>query len=443
MNSNIQDAIAHYQDSRVQLTGEWYEDKQGLLQFCHDGDKLLAQLPLKSERDQKQQSQASDVLDEMRLLRQAFCQLHIQALAQKLFEAQKDYCTMGALALAAAELVPGLLPTQQQLDDEAGQRQADKEGCEVSQGIFFAALFADGEFGSELIERMRWPTHQGVELLAKFEQQKHIDFGKISLELKDRAGYITFNNPDCLNAEDNELIAQFEVAVDLVSLSEQVDVGVLRGGVVTHPRYKNKRVFSAGINLKHINEGKISFCDFILGREIGYINKMICGVEHLGCHYEKPWVAAVDTFAIGGGMQLLFACDFVLGAQDSYASLPAAKEGIVPGVSNLRLPQAANGRLATQVILHGRKIYAAEPDASVVFDKVVAPENMDMALLEAVDLMKAPAVIANRRMLRFGSHDAEAFRRYMSAFALAQVERLYAFDVLNKVSKFSGKGSIK
>src|SRR5262249_62248921 len=95
---------------------------------------------------------------------------------------------------------------------------------------------------------------------------------------------------------------------------------------------------------------------------------------------EKPWVAAVDGFAIGGGTQLLLVLDHVIAAADAYFSLPAAKEGIIPGVANFRLARVAGARLSRQVILLGRRIRATEPAARLLVDEVVEPEEVDAAV---------------------------------------------------------------
>src|SRR5690606_22192242 len=112
-----------------------------------------------------------------------------------------------------------------------------------------------------------------------------------------------------------------------------------------------QRVFSAGINLKHLHQGKISFVEFLLRRELGYISKIKRGLLDIDVQLgdrrtkDKPWIAAVDSFAIGGGAQLLLVFDKVIASEDSYFSLPAAQEGIVPGLANLRLAKLTGGRI--------------------------------------------------------------------------------------------------
>jgi len=184
--------------------------------------------------------------------------------------------------------------------------------------------------------------------------------------------------------------------------------------------------------------------DFLLRRETGYIRKLHRGIlvddpaRWRSPLISKPWLAVVDTFAIGGGMQLLFVFDRVLAASDAYFSLPAAKEGIVPGAANLRLGRLAGPRLSRQVILGGRRIWATEPAAGLVADEVVEPAEIDAAAERALAVLTAPAVSANKRMIALGEEPEEQFREYMAEFALQQVLRLYSQDVIDKVGRFSG-----
>ena len=154
---------------------------------------------------------------------------------------------------------------------------------------------------------------------------------------------------------------------------------------------------------------------------------------------QKVWIAAVDGFAIGGGMQLLLVFDHVIAAAESYLSLPAADEGIIPGAGDLRLARIAGARTARQVILSGRRLRATEPDARFVVDEVVEPEEMDAAIGRATDRLRGEAVIANRRMVNFAEEPVEDFLRYMAQFAVQQSLRLYSPDVLHKAGAFAAR----
>ena len=438
--------LSHRADEYAQklplLSGRYDEDKTALTAYIDLAEQLLSQSETAGKLDSGDRAAIDKVLLSGRQLRASFMQMHVSSLLAEVNIKEDEHELLSELSYRAAEVVPGLVPSRIQMDQELKLEQADKLGRELEQGIFYWGILSHQEAGEQLISKMLLPTKRAINLLTEFEAKGSLNLGKVLIEISGDAAHITFHNSDCLNAEDNQLIQDFETAVDLVLLSKKVKVGVLRGGVVSHPKYFGKRIFSAGINLKHIHQGKISFTDFVLYRELGYINKMLRGLsnkfhgqEYPFDSFEKPWVAAVDTFAIGGGMQLLFACDLVVGTKESYACLPAAKEGIVPGVSNLRLGRISNARLAKQVILHGRKIWASATEGSYIFDEVVEPHEMDNSIQDAIDKLASPAVVPNRKMLLVCEEPINDFRQYMAKFSLEQSKRLYAEDVHDKVKK--------
>ncbi|MFD0494305.1 Clp protease/crotonase-like domain-containing protein [Streptomyces rhizosphaericus] len=113
----------------------------------------------------------------------------------------------------------------------------------------------------------------------------------------------------------------------------------------------------------------------------------------------------------------------------------------MPGAANFRLGRHTGPRISRQVILQGRRIRATEPDARLLIDEVVEPEEMDTAVVGAVERLGGPAVVPNRRMLGGAEEPVEEFRRYMAEFALQQALRLYGEDVIGKVGRFAGRGA--
>src|SRR4029079_4250461 len=131
--------------------------------------------------------------------------------------------------------------------------------------------------------------------------------GGTYLERRGKAAYLEIRNDRHLNAQDRETLPTTEVAVDLALLDPGIEVGVIRGAVVSHPRYAGQRIFGAGLNLTHLYLGRLDFLFFVT-RDLGYVNKLFRGLsseEHLPGEpeqtTEKLWVAAVETFPIGGG----------------------------------------------------------------------------------------------------------------------------------------------
>jgi thioesterase DpgC len=427
------------------LGGAPEEDARALAGYASSGTKFLELLGPKRTRSPEQAALASDIHGACRALRRRFMVLHADWLYGALTQGFTIRRTLRELVFGAAELCPGLVPSPTQIAQERTLLQSDKEGYEIDQALFFHALFRSQKIGRHIVESALQPTARAVKLLGSFRDRSRLDFDSVSIERRGNAAYLTINNTSCLNAEDDRLVEDLETSVDLALLDNDVGVGVLRGGLMNHPRYAGRRVFSAGINLKALHAGQISFVDFLLQREFGFINKILRGLllddetgrtDHWSMTervLEKPWIACVDSFAIGGGAQLLLVFDHVIAAADSYFNLPAAQEGIVPGFSNLRLLRSLGGRKSRQVILFGRKIEAHEPDASLLFDEVINSTELDAAIERGVQRLGSPAVVANRHMLNLAEEPLDAFLQYAAEFALTQAERLYSPDVLSKV----------
>ncbi|WP_051767591.1 (3,5-dihydroxyphenyl)acetyl-CoA 1,2-dioxygenase DpgC [Streptomyces sp. NRRL S-37] len=406
-------------------------------------DDVLRALPAPEHRSPEQHADARAVIDATRTLRATFLMAHVDAVYDELTSGRTRHLRVTELAHATAAAFPGLVPTDEQLADERARPQAHKEGLEVDQGIFLQHVLRSPQAGPHLLDAMLRPTPRALELLPEFSRTGKAELASVRVERTGTVARLTLCREDSLNAEDNQQVDDMETAVDLALLDPAVEVGLVRGGEMTHPRYQGRRVFSAGINLKTLHRGGISLTDFLLRRELGYIHKLVRGVltdddsAWRSRTIEKPWIGVVDAFAIGGGCQLLFAFDHVIAAADAYLSLPAAQEGIIPGVANYRLTRAVGPRLSRQIILEGRRIFAREPDARLLIDEVHDHGDLDAAVERAVERFQGSAVLANRRMLNFAEEPLESFRQYMAEFALQQSLRLYSADVIDKVGRFS------
>ncbi|GIF17148.1 (3,5-dihydroxyphenyl)acetyl-CoA 1,2-dioxygenase DpgC [Actinoplanes teichomyceticus] len=421
-------------------------DRKRLAEAAARADRLIAALPPPSRRTAQQRAEAAAAHDAARRLRAGFLNAYADRVYDELTEDRTRFLRIDELAEAAAYAFPGLAPTAQQLARERSRPQADQEGLEIDQGILLRAVLRSPRSGRHLMEAMLRPTPRALRLLAEFRRTGVLQTEAVRLERHEQVAELTLCRDDCLNAEDEQQVDDMETAVDLALLDPAVRIGLVRGGVMSHPRYRGRRVFSAGINLKAISAGRISLTGFLLRRELGYLHKLVRGLsdddpQRWTPPVEKPWVAAVDTFAIGGGCQLLLVFDHVLAASDAYLSLPAAREGIVPGAGNLRLGRIAGARLSRQVILAGRRIAAAEPDARLLVDEVVPPEEMDEAVRRCLARLSGDAVVANRRMINVAEEPLDALRVYLAEFALEQALRIHAGDVIDKVGRFAERSA--
>ena len=360
----------------------------------------------------------------------AFLRMHAEAVYAALTDDLSCPLRDDELVYAAAERFPGLVPTREEVAAERGRPLPEKEGVEIAQGLFLSFVLASPRCGAHLVWSMLRPTTAALERLDDFRATGVADFGGTYLERRGNVAYVEIRNDRHLNAEDCVTLPTTETAVDLALLDPAVEVGVIRGAVVSHRRYAGRRVFGAGLNLTHLYHGRLDFMFFVT-RDLGYVNKLFRGLssdEHRPDEpeqtTEKLWIAAVETFAIGGACQILHTVDHVIATRGTRLYLPARKEGILPGASNLRLARSVGDRLARQAILSGLEFEAGTPNGDLLCDETVdSQEEMDAAIAARVEALTSSGLVnaaGNRRALRVGAEPLDTFRQYMATFCREQ-----------------------
>jgi (3,5-dihydroxyphenyl)acetyl-CoA 1,2-dioxygenase len=424
------DAVAAWLESDHALTGDYRGDGEQASRRWWVGADLLALLPPKQARSKEQADGAAAILELERASRRMFLDRHGEALYRRLTANFSKSKRVDELVRDAAAAVPGLVPDDKQLGRENALQQQYKDGFEIDQGLFLSRVLNDPACGMHLCHAMLLPRAEVVEQSRHFKECDKLEFEGATLERRGRAALVTMRNPRFLNAEDETTLDGLEIAVDVATVDTGTDIAVLRGDHVQHAKYRGQRLFSAGINLTHLYQGKISYLWYIK-RDMGVVNKLFRGVAHpqispdesAGGTTEKPWIGVVEGFAIGGGCQLLLALDYVLAASDAYMTLPARKEGIIPGAANLRLWRFTGDRIARQAILYGRRLDCDTPEGRLICDEIAPPDKIDAALDRAVDVFTGSGVVSaagNRRAIRIGQEPLDLFRRYMAVYAREQ-----------------------
>jgi thioesterase DpgC len=423
-------SIAAWLTSIPRERGDYDGDRRRYSQFWKAGDDLIRRLPAKPKRSDAEAAAARSILAAAREQRERFLRAHVDMLYNELTRNLSRFIRLEDLVFAAADIVSGLTPTPAQVAAEAQLLQSEKDGVEIDQGIFLAHVLASETAGRHLCHAMLLPRPETADYLKKLDAEGGVDFGKVSVERRGKAAVVTSKNERFLNAEDNTTLDFMEIAVDLAILDPKTDIAVLRGGPVEHPKYAGRRLFGAGINLTHLYRGQIPFVWF-LRRDLGFVHKFFRGVARPellpddvhGTGIEKLWIAAVDGFAIGGHCQILLTMDYVLAASDAFMTLPARKEGIIPGAANLRMPRFTGDRITRQAIQYERKLVCNSPEGRMICDEIAAPGDMESALDNVIaGLTSSGAVSAtsNRRAIRIGEEPLDTFRKYFSAYARDQ-----------------------
>jgi enoyl-CoA hydratase len=215
-------------------------------------------------------------------------------------------------------------------------------------------------------------------------------------ERRDGVLTITINRPAQKNAVNHEVALQLASAVDLLDADPELSVGVLTGA---------GGVFSAGMDLKAFAKGELPV---LPGRGFGGLTRAVVG---------KPLIAAVEGWALGGGFELVLACDLIVAAENARFGFPEVTWGLAAMEGGLvRLPRRLPYHLAVRVLLTGEPLPAAEAKQYGLVSELTAA---GAALEGAHELARrvarnAPlALAATKEVLRAtqGLNESDAFQR--------------------------------
>jgi enoyl-CoA hydratase len=219
---------------------------------------------------------------------------------------------------------------------------------------------------------------------------------------------ITLDRPEARNAVNAATATALAAALDELEADPALRVGVLTGEGAT---------FSAGMDLKAALRGESPEVE---GRGFGGLTES---------RPDKPLIAAVEGFAMGGGFELALACDLIVAAEDARFGLPEVKRGLIAaGGGVIRLPQRIPHHLAMEFLLTGEPVDGRRAGELGLVNRVTAKGQ---AVAEALRLAErvaenAPlALEAVKRVVRAadGASDEEAF-----AFQRTQMKFLMASD---------------
>src|SRR5882724_3606679 len=439
--------IEQWRKSEPAVSGDFAADRASFGKFWAQASRLLGQLPQPLQRQDGDRKAARSILEGARPSRVNFLRRHVDTVYDELTGARTRFVRVGELVVAAAQKFPGLVPSPQDIKAEEGLRQSQKAGLEIDQGLFVSAVLRSERAGRHLLHAMLLPLDGARVLLPQFVKEGRLELPGASIERHGKAAIVTFRNPRFLNAEDQTTLAGMETCVDLALLDNAIEVAVLRGMPVEHPKYKDRRVFGAGINLTHLYHGRIPFL-WYLERDLGYVNKLYRGIafaddappdEFGGQTIEKPWIAAVEAFAIGGHCQILLAVDYVLAEKTAYLTLPARKEGIIPGAANMRLPRAVGDRVARQAIQYEKRLECDSVEGRLICDEIVETGGMGEAIERVVKGLTSSGVVSaasNRRAFRITQEPLDMFRQYFAVYAREQAYCHFSPALIGNLEKY-------
>jgi thioesterase DpgC len=133
---------------------------------------------------------------------------------------------------------------------------------------------------------------------------------------------------------------------------------------------------------------------------------------------------------------MLLCMDYIVASSDVRLTLPARKEGIVPGLANLRLLRYAGLRIARQAIQHGLELPCDSAEGRLICDEIMAADDMDRATRSACEAIMScgrAGYIANRRALRAGFEPLDAFCQYCAGYAREQAHCHFSAELISNL----------
>ncbi|MBE8516979.1 enoyl-CoA hydratase/isomerase family protein [Amycolatopsis sp. H6(2020)] len=180
----------------------------------------------------------------------------------------------------------------------------------------------------------------------------------LRVEVADRVAVLTLNRPDRLNAIGTATADRIESVLDGLRADPAVRALVFAGA---------GRGFSAGADLDEIEALRTAY-EF--RAFVGRLTEVFGRLQK----FEKPSVAAIHGFALGGGLELALACDLRVAERGAKLGLPEMKLGVLPGAGGTqRLPRLVPPAIAKQLILTGEPIDAERAYAVGLVNELAEP----------------------------------------------------------------------
>ena len=185
-------------------------------------------------------------------------------------------------------------------------------------------------------------------------------YKNIILEKKNGIGYLTMNRPAVLNALDNDTIDELTTAVKDLENDLAIKVAILTG---------TEKAFIAGADIKQMHA--MTSLEAHAFATKGH--QLLHAIETS----RIPYIAAVNGYALGGGCEVLMACDLIIASSTAKIGQPEINLGIHPGFGGTqRLPRLIGSTKAKELLLTGDPIDAAEAYRIGLLNKVVEPEKL-------------------------------------------------------------------
>lgn len=237
-----------------------------------------------------------------------------------------------------------------------------------------------------------------------------MNYTSILIETIESVGLIRLNRPKALNALNSTVMSEVVDALNNLDDDEQIRAIVITG---------SDKAFAAGADIKEMVD--VSSVDMFLTDPIANWDKV--------SSFNKPLIAAVSGWCLGGGAELAMSCDMIVASETAKFGQPEIKIGVIPGAGGTqRLTRAVGKAIAMEMVINNRTLSAQEALQHGLVNKVVPVE---VYLEEALTLAKeiaARAPLAVRIGREMVNHAFESFLAHGIASERRSFYYLFASD---------------
>ncbi|HLO33773.1 MAG TPA: enoyl-CoA hydratase-related protein [Anaerolineales bacterium] len=231
-----------------------------------------------------------------------------------------------------------------------------------------------------------------------------MSYEMILTETRGHVGLIRLNRPQALNALNNQLMRELMDALEAFDKNEAVGAMVITG---------NEKAFAAGADIKELADKSIQqMMDHDHIAVFGRIRTI-----------QKPVIAAVSGWALGGGFEVALSCDMIIASESAKFGQPEINIGVIPGAGGTqRLTHTVGKAIAMEMILNDRKVTAQEAYQFGMVNRVVPVESYLEEALKLAEEIASRAPIAVRVAKKMIN---QAFERPLSDGLAEEKQQFY------------------
>jgi enoyl-CoA hydratase len=207
-----------------------------------------------------------------------------------------------------------------------------------------------------------------------------VDYQNIQVEVTGSLAYLTIHRPEVRNALNKQTLDELKDALERLRDDDQVGCVIFTGA--------GDKSFAAGADIAQLNEKKM-----LDALKSGGMQEFYDCIEG----YDKPTIAMVNGFALGGGCELALSCDIRIASSNAKLGLPELTLSIIPGAGGTqRLSRIVGKGKALEMILTGKIITGEEAERIGLVSAVVPPEQLKEKVEEVAGQILAKGPLAVR-----------------------------------------------